>query len=192
MSTQSLFISLFQYKAWADRILCEALSARRHEVLEQDGKALRIVHHAHIVDRIFAAHLQAKPHRYASNEPLEIPNMDDLFAEIRDTDHWYVNYVSALSPKALEQAITFRFTDGKPGRMSREEILAHVIAHGGYHRGEIGRLLPQISDVTSGDVFAGYLHRFEPLRKESRKEADSAAGDAHSSALEVTPWPSSP
>ncbi|MGO4333570.1 hypothetical protein AB4037_01570 [Labrys sp. KB_33_2] len=49
--------------------------------------------------------------------------------------------------------------------MSREEMLAHVVTHAGYHRGEIGRLLPQIVEAASVDVFAGYLHRSDPDRR---------------------------
>ena len=49
--------------------------------------------------------------------------------------------------------------------MSREEMLAHVITHSGYHRGEAGRLLPQIESTAMRDVFAGYLHRADPQRR---------------------------
>jgi uncharacterized damage-inducible protein DinB len=50
--------------------------------------------------------------------------------------------------------------------MSREEMLAHVITHSGYHRGEVGRLLPQIESAAMRDVFAGYLHRSDPKRRQ--------------------------
>jgi uncharacterized damage-inducible protein DinB len=89
-----------------------------------------------------------------------------LSAEIRETDTWYVDYVSRLSAEQLGEDLDFTFTDGGHGRMSREEMLAHVITHGGYHRGEVGRLLPQIEETAMRDVFTGYLHRTEPERRQ--------------------------
>jgi uncharacterized damage-inducible protein DinB len=70
-----------------------------------------------------------------------------------------------VTPEELEETIDFTFTDGGQGRMSREEMLAHVITHSGYHRGEVGRLLPDIENTAMRDVFAGYLHRAEPQRR---------------------------
>ncbi|WP_341872622.1 DinB family protein [Mesorhizobium amorphae] len=49
--------------------------------------------------------------------------------------------------------------------MSRQEMLTHVIIHGGYHRGEIGRLLSQISIAPPWDTFAVHLHQTEPSRR---------------------------
>ena len=42
---------------------------------------------------------------------------------------------------ALREVIEFTFTDGDAGRMSREEMLLHVVSHGAYHRGNIGQVL---------------------------------------------------
>jgi uncharacterized damage-inducible protein DinB len=66
---------------------------------------------------------------------------------------------------ALDESIDFAFTDGDRGRMTRAEMLAHVITHSGYHRGEIGRLLPETNAVGARDIFTGYLHRSDPSRR---------------------------
>ncbi|MBP0577937.1 DinB family protein [Labrys sp. LIt4] len=173
MGAQSLLTSLYRYKAWADGLLLEAMVD-----LVQAGPAsnfdtaLRLLNHAHIVDRIFMAHLQGYSHAYDDNEPDELPPLTDLSADIRQTDRAYIDYVAGLSADDLQVPIRFRFTDGQPGRMSREEMLAHVITHGGYHRGEIGRLLPEVAPAASVDVFAGYLHRSEPERRAWRGDID--------------------
>jgi len=70
-----------------------------------------------------------------------------------------------LSPIDLAETVNFTFTDGEHGRMSREEMLAHVITHGGYHRGEVGRILSQLSIARPRDIFTGYLHKSEPERR---------------------------
>ncbi|WP_319944187.1 DinB family protein [Mesorhizobium sp. AR10] len=49
--------------------------------------------------------------------------------------------------------------------MSRQEMLTHVVLHGGYHRGEIGRILAGLSISPPWDTFAVHLHRAEPERR---------------------------
>jgi uncharacterized damage-inducible protein DinB len=167
MTTQSLLTSLFQYKAWANDRLLAAIAAMDGEALEAERRAAALIlNHAHIVDRIFAAHLQRLEHGYSNNEPDDAPPLDALSAAIRDTDRWYVDYAARLGPDALAEVIAFNFTDGKPGRMSCEEMLAHVIAHGGYHRGQVGQILSQMPiglrrESVFRDTFTSYLHRPE-------------------------------
>ena len=71
-----------------------------------------------------------------------------------------------LAPAQLAEAVAFTFTDGQRGRMSREEMLAHVITHGSYHRGEVGQMLKRLSVAPPRDLFTAYLHRAEPQRRE--------------------------
>jgi uncharacterized damage-inducible protein DinB len=40
-------------------------------------------------------------------------------------------------------------------------MLSHVVLHGGYHRGAIGRILSQLSIPPGRDVFTGFLHLSE-------------------------------
>ena len=49
--------------------------------------------------------------------------------------------------------------------MSREEILALVITHGAYHRGEVGRLMKSAALTPPRDLFTRFLHQSEPSRR---------------------------
>lgn len=166
MSAKTLLASLFQYKANVDEELLAALAAFPESGQSENLlSALRVLNHAYIVDRIFAANLEKKPHGYTASWTSEPPAFGDLASAIRKTDGWYLDYMVQVTPEELEEVIDFTFTDGGQGRMSREEMLAHVITHSGYHRGEAGRLLPDIENTAMRDVFAGYLHRAEPQRR---------------------------
>jgi uncharacterized damage-inducible protein DinB len=176
MSEQTLMTSLFRFKAWANEELFGALTALRGEAPSPEYQAaIRVLNHAHTVDRIFVANLQKLDHAYRTNWPVDVPSLTQLSQAVRDTDRWYVDYISHISPNELEEVIDFTFTDATWGRMSREEMLAHVITHGGYHRGEVGRLLPQIESTASQDVFAGYLHRSDPKRREQLRSSPAAS-----------------
>ncbi|PDT09871.1 damage-inducible protein DinB [Rhizobium sp. J15] len=167
MSAQTLLNSLFRYKASVDEELLDALNSlgeeRRSDAF---SAALRVLNHAHRVDRIFSANLQRLGHSYTASWSSEAPPLAQLAADIRETDRWYVDYTARITPDELEEVVGFTFTDGGHGRMSREEMLAHVVTHAGYHRGEVGRLLPEIESTAMRDVFTGYLHRAEPARRQ--------------------------
>ena len=47
-------------------------------------------------------------------------------------------------------------------------MLTHVVLHGGYHRGEIGRMLAGIALSPPWDTYAVHLHRAEPARRLQR------------------------
>jgi uncharacterized damage-inducible protein DinB len=76
-----------------------------------------------------------------------------------------VNYVSALAPSESSEILDFTFTDGDRGRMSKEEVLLHVVTHGGYHRGNVGQVLKSISVAPPRDLYTKFLHQSEPARR---------------------------
>lgn len=158
--------SLFTYKAWADAELCDALrqaDAAAHPA--ETHQALRILNHIHTVDRIFHAHLQGVPHGLAASNTPETPTLDELAARMRELDAWYVDHAAGLSPAMREEAVSFTFTDGDAGRMTRGEILLHVSLHGGYHRGAVGQVLRSIGIAPPRDLYTRHLHLAEPARR---------------------------
>lgn len=167
MSVHTLLVPLFRYEASVDRELLDALaSLPENEASDGFGQALRVLNHAHIVDRIFAANLQGQRHACKRSWMQEAPALSDLTAAVTETGRWYLDYVSKITAEELEEIRDFIFTDGGNGRMSREEMLAHVVTHGGYHRGKAGQILPKVESTAMRDVFAGYLRRPEPQRRQ--------------------------
>ncbi|MNE58580.1 DinB family protein [compost metagenome] len=70
-----------------------------------------------------------------------------------------------LSLRSPTYEISFNFVDGDKGQMSREEMLLHLVTHGGYHRGAIGRILVQCGITPPRDTLTAFLHRSEPGRR---------------------------
>jgi uncharacterized damage-inducible protein DinB len=151
---------LFRYKAWANDELLKALGRLDGES-RMTGLAIKALSHSYVVDRIFAAHLRRKPHAYTSANLTELPTLADLSADIRRSDREYVEYVSTLDRDRLGERIDFVFTDGAPGRMSREEMLMHVITHGVGHRGQVSAVMLLNSVAPAKDGFTTYLHESE-------------------------------
>ncbi|MGG5874168.1 DinB family protein [Pseudomonas peli] len=168
MSTASLLTSLLQYKAWANQELFAEL--QRLDPITQQSElhaALRILNHIHVVERIFVANLQGINHSYSATNTPETPTLEALQQAVQDTDRWYLDYVAGLSAEQLAERLHFNFVDGDHGSMSREEMLAHIVTHGGYHRGAVGRIMAQQQLAPPRDIYTRFLHQDQPQRREA-------------------------
>ncbi|RWM25001.1 DinB family protein [Mesorhizobium sp.] len=170
MSARTLLKSLLVYQAWANDELLEKLTGLDPRDNEMKRRAaLRLMNHIHVVSRIFAAHLAGADHGYASDNTEETPEPAELRAAMAEGDRWYLDYLETVSEQRLAEPVAFTFTDGDKGCMTRQEMLTHVVLHGGYHRGEIGRMLAQIEVSPPWDTYAVHLHRAEPSRRSHTK-----------------------
>jgi uncharacterized damage-inducible protein DinB len=166
MSISTLMTSLFEQKAAIDREFFAALAGAPLSA-ENRHIAIRTLNHIHTVDRIFAAHLRGEPHGFTASNTQATPTLEELRDSVAQVDGWYVDHVRSLRPEQFEDVLSFRFTDGDAGRMSREEILAHVIHHGSHHRGNVGMLMKQVDQPPPRDLFTRYLHQQDPSRREA-------------------------
>jgi len=141
------------------------LTIDEREYPEVIHAAVRVLNHAFVVDGIFKSHLQKKSHNYMATNTEETPSLQVLFSDVKVLDTWYCSYVSNLSDELLQESLQFKFTDGESGSMNREEILLHVITHGGYHRGQVGQIIRAASVNPPRDIFTRYLHVSQPFRR---------------------------
>lgn len=159
--------SLFGHKARADAELFAKLATLPPEHADQLHTCLRTLSHIHIVDRIFHAHLSGEPRPFDATHAKEVPPLEQLRQEVEATDAWYLAYVGEVTEASLSEALSFTFTDGDAGRMTREEMLLHVITHGSNHRGNVGQVLKSISVAPPRDLYTRFLHLSEPARRQA-------------------------
>ena len=95
------------------------------------------------------------------------PAVSGLDFAAAETDRWFESYLAGLDASALAESLAFRFTDGDAGRMTREEMLFHVLTHGAYHRGNVGQVLKGISVTPPRDLLTKFLHQREPARRQT-------------------------
>lgn len=165
--TQKILSTLFAQKSWANRELFDvvaSVTAAEHTAARET--ATRTLNHIYIVDEIFRAHLMAEKHSYTATNTPETPDLGELHFAVAETDGWFEKYVEAISDQALAEKISFQFTDGDSGTMTREEMLFHVLSHGSYHRGNVGQVLKGISVAPPRDLLTKFLHVQEPGRRQ--------------------------
>ena len=160
INRSNLFETLYRYKLWANgEILAMARVVDAVKHADERHTIIRILNHTYVVDRIFAGHLTHTPHAYKATNTEETPTLDQLIESISKSDDWYVSYVADLATPSLSEPLSFKFTDGDCGAMTRQEMLMHVINHGSYHRGAAGRILAQLSIAPPKDTFTAFLHK---------------------------------
>jgi uncharacterized damage-inducible protein DinB len=164
----SILPTLFAQKSWANNELFNQIATvTAPEHAEAMHTAIRTLNHIYVVDRIFSAHLLGEPHGYSATNTDATPSLGELHFAAAETDAWYEHYSATVTPERLQESITFQFTDGDAGRMTREEMLAHIITHGAYHRGNVGQILKSISVAPPRDLLTKFLHVREPERRAS-------------------------
>lgn len=162
--------SFFRYQSWANAEFFNKLALiDRTQHGQAYHQAQRLMNHNYVVAQIFAGHLVGHPHGYTSDNTDETPALEELRKAVTTSDQWYLDYVKSITADQLLEKIAFSFTDGNKGTMTREEMLTHVVIHGGYHRGEVGRILAQASAQLPWDTFAVFLHQTEPERRHHGK-----------------------
>ncbi len=140
--------TLTRYTAWANTRLYDTLAAlpagevtaRRNQGLHSMVGTLA---HAWVVDRIWQAHLQGRAHGYTTRQPDTEPVLDQLRLDQAALDRWYTDYADGLDAAAQAELLDFHFVDGGAGRMTRGDMLLHVVNHKTYHRGYVADMLYQ-------------------------------------------------
>jgi uncharacterized damage-inducible protein DinB len=157
--TAKLLTSLFRYKAWANQGLIDALETIPEDADRRQRSVIVLtLDHTSLVDRVFKARILGEAPGFESVVSGRVPALDDLRRTMSATDAWYVDYVGAASPAELDEVVEFTYVaDGEPGRMTRGEMLGHVLTHANSHRGQIGELLGRLGVAGAPDMLTTFL-----------------------------------
>ena len=157
--TAKLLTSLFRYKAWANRGLIDALETIPEDAdRRQRAVIVLTLDHTSLVDRIFKARILGETPPFESVVSDRVPALGDLRRTMTATDAWYVDYVGSTSSAELDEVVEFTYVaDGEPGRMTKGEMLGHVLTHANSHRGQIGELLGRLGVDGPPDMLTTFL-----------------------------------
>ena len=141
--------SLARYKSWADDLTLKAVAALPPGEAARERTTLfksiiGTLNHSYVVDLIWQAHLEGREHGFAARNVVPHPELEALAAAQRRANDWLLAFSEAQSATSLSQAISFRMVSGEEGRMTRGEILLHIVNHATYHRGWVSDLFFQV------------------------------------------------
>ena len=140
---------LTRYNAWANKLIFDAVGALPEGEATRERKTLfkNMVHtlnHNYVIDLIWQAHMEGREHGFAARNTPDHPPLAELWEKQQAVDDWYIGYFAKVSPSELERAIDFTLIGGNAGRMTRGEMLLHVVNHTTYHRGFVADLFYQV------------------------------------------------
>lgn len=163
-STQIL--NQLRYKQWADNRTLDAMALIDSERFPSEiAFARQQLNHMVRVEEVFRARLlgDTEPHSTSNSEI--VPAQEELSKRLSESNDWLQTYAKSNSSEKLVEEIRFRFLDGKGGTMTREEVLFHLVNHGTYHRGAIGRALDLAGGLRPADTYTVFVHAMESGRR---------------------------
>ena len=129
---KSYFVSSFRYNAWANKRVVRALV----EQSVQTPAILRLAGH------LFAAQL-IWLHRIKGISPPDIKLWDDYtfeaLQELTPSDQGWIDHIEG--EEDLSRKVSYNNMAGQPFTSNLDAIMAHVLHHGAYHRGQIALLM---------------------------------------------------
>jgi uncharacterized damage-inducible protein DinB len=140
---------LIDYHYWARDRLLDSVAVLDGEQLRRDlGSSFPSVRdtlvHLCLTEWIWherwSGRSPAAPPRSAS-EFTDLAQIRELW---REHELQIRSFVDALTGADMPRAIEYRLMSGQPGRSSFAEMIAHVVNHGTYHRGQITTMLRQL------------------------------------------------
>jgi uncharacterized damage-inducible protein DinB len=158
---------LARYNAWANRVIFDAVAALPPGEAEKPRTTLfkNMVHtlnHNYVIDRIFQAHLEGRPHGYSARNTAEHPPLAELRRAQEEVDAWYADWAAKVAEPALDETVRFEFVGGGEGAMTRGQMLLHVVNHTSYHRGFVADLFYQVPARPPVTDLTVYLRDIEP------------------------------
>ena len=160
--TPSQVQMLTRYKAWANEITFESVSALPKEEIAKERQTtfktiIHTLNHVYVVDDIFKAHLEGRKHDYTARNTEISPALGKLWEATGVMDQWYIELADRLTNDELSDIVEFEFVGGGRGAMSRMEILLHLVNHATYHRGFVSDMLYQVPVRPSANDLTVFL-----------------------------------
>jgi uncharacterized damage-inducible protein DinB len=152
---------LTRYNAWANRLIFDAVAGLPAGEATRERPTLfknmvNTLNHLYTVDVIWQAHLEGRSHGIPALKTVLHPELPDLWRAQQAMDDWYIAYGDGLGETGLNEQVEFTLLGGNAGRMSRADILLHVVNHTSYHRGWVAEMffaVPQHPPTTDLPVF---------------------------------------
>jgi len=131
---------LTRYNAWSNRVMYDAVAALPAGEAVKERKSLfkNMVHtlnHNYVIDAIWRAHLEGREHGYSARNTVDYPPLGELREKQQAMDQWFITWGKAQTEASLGEKVGFTLIGGNAGKMTRFEILQHVVTHTSYHRG---------------------------------------------------------
>lgn len=127
-------VRLFRFVAWADRRSLESLRATP----AAHAEGLPLLAHVLAAEHVWLARLTERDPQHAVWPTLTMEECEQLASR---NEAGYRAFLESLSDEQLAAPKQYRNAAGQPFETPVLDILLQVITHGGYHRGQIAKII---------------------------------------------------
>jgi uncharacterized damage-inducible protein DinB len=140
---------LARYSAWANTRIFDSVAGLPPGEADKQRSTLfktmiGTLNHNYVVDLIWQAHLEGREHGFKARNMVLHPELTGLRAAQSKLDAWFVSWSDSQTEETLAEKLDFRFVSGKAGRMTRLEMLQHVVTHKAYHLGWVAEMFFEV------------------------------------------------
>jgi uncharacterized damage-inducible protein DinB len=145
------FLRLFAYERWANERILHALEQPRYP----DGRCLDLFSHILAAQQTWLSRVKRQSRYFPLWERHDLMACALLYHQV--ADEWDA-FLAGLPEAQFQQPIAYQNTQGEPFETPLSDILAHLVNHDTYHRGQIveelrGRQLVPTMPVTDYILF---------------------------------------
>jgi len=149
MLNSSGTLMLAHYKAWADKVMFDAVAALPPDEPQKERRTLfktmiGTLNHIYVVDLIWQAHLEQREHGFTARNLVLHPELGKLWRAQQEMNDWIIAWAAAQADASLREEVRFTFVSGKKATMTRGEIFLHLVTHAAYHRGWIAEMFFEV------------------------------------------------
>ena len=156
--TKDYFIELSEYNIWANNAVCnwlEKISDEqwRQPVVSSFNSIYETILHVASAEELSMARLK----RYSKPEVLTKTfkgSKKDLIKVWKEISLGIKKFIEDMPDDLLQQKLSFKNTKGIEYNLPYYQLLAHIVNHSAYHRGQVVTMLRQVgyTDITSIDM----------------------------------------
>jgi len=138
----------FGYDAWANReVLTNIRTSARPAT-----RPLQLLAHIVSAERLWVERVR--------NQPQSLPvwpdfTVDQCETQITDVAHLWREFLGGLSSTALAEKVSYKNSKGELWSSTVEDVLAHVLLHSAYHRGQIAS---QVRAGGEAPAYTDFIH----------------------------------
>lgn len=152
MNSTESFLKLLHYTRWANLRVIEALRATP----SAHADALPLFAHVLAAEHTWLSRLRKQEPRVVVWPQL---SLEECQAWVEENT---AAFEALLGATGLTEVMRYRTTTGQPYSNTVEEILTHVFTHGGYHRGQVARVIGRAGGKAPNTDYIMFLRETQP------------------------------
>ena len=141
------FRRLLEHDGWANAATLVSLRES-----SAPDRARRLMAHLVATERLWLARLRQEPSSLPVWPALDL---EECAGELTDLQGEWARYLDEVTDDELEDGVAYRNTKGEFWTSTAHDILAHVVLHASYHRGQIAAA---VREAGGTPAYTDFIH----------------------------------